>query len=436
MAIKVSKLKKNPGNPRQIKGEKLELLKKSVATFQKMMELRPIIVDENNVVLGGNMRLAAIKALGLKEIPDTWVKQVELSEDEKREFIIKDNAGFGEWDWDDLANNWSDLPLTEWGLDVPGFEAIEPEGDADAEPQIDKAAELNKKWKVKSGDLWQIGSHRLICGDSTDAGCVSRLMDGERAELLFTSPPYSDQRDYDGESDLSIEHLVRFIPAFSPHCRYQVVNLGIKRHGGEVVPYWDAYILEARSAGYKLLSWNVWNQGQVGSVGKLTAMFPIEHEWIFVFGEGVKDINPTVPNKSAGESHGHVKDRQADGSTVKKKSIVIRDKREIGTVTELNCVLARNDLDILHSASFPKELPMTYIEAMTDSGQGVCEPFAGSGTTLVACQNLNRKCYAIEISENYCAVILERMQTAFPDIEIKRLEDGEKANKGRATKAT
>lgn len=95
--MKVSDLKLNPGNPRQIRGEKLELLKKSVTEFDKMMSLRPIIVDENNVVLGGNMRLAAIKALGHKEIPDEWVKRADdLTEDEKREFIIKDNAGFGE----------------------------------------------------------------------------------------------------------------------------------------------------------------------------------------------------------------------------------------------------------------------------------------------------------------------------------------------------
>lgn len=118
--MKVSDIKKNPGNPRQIKGEKLELLKASVGGFQKMMPLRPIVIDENNVVLGGNMRLAAIKALGLKEIPDEWVKRADdLSEDEKKEFIIKDNAGFGEWDWDVLANEWSDLPLSDWGLEVP-----------------------------------------------------------------------------------------------------------------------------------------------------------------------------------------------------------------------------------------------------------------------------------------------------------------------------
>ena len=130
--IKVSTLKTNPGNPRQIKGEKLELLKKSVGSFQKMMALRPMIVDENNIVLGGNMRLVAIKALGLKEIPDEWVKKVDdLTEDEKAQFIITDNSSCGEYDWDAISNEWTDYPLADWGLDVPGFEAVEEVGEAD-----------------------------------------------------------------------------------------------------------------------------------------------------------------------------------------------------------------------------------------------------------------------------------------------------------------
>lgn len=140
--MKVSSIKKNKDNPRQIKGEKLELLKASVGGFQKMMALRPIIIDENNVVLGGNMRLAAIKALGLKDIPDEWVKRADdLTEDEKKEFIIKDNAGFGEWDWDVIANEWSDLQLSDWGLDVPEVPDFEPVG-------LDEQGKLDEKTPV------------------------------------------------------------------------------------------------------------------------------------------------------------------------------------------------------------------------------------------------------------------------------------------------
>jgi len=120
--MKLSKIKPNPNNPRIIKDDKFKKLVKSINDFPKMMALRPIVVDENFIVQGGNMRLKALQEIGFKDIPDEWVKQVsDLNEDEKKQFIIKDNVGFGEWDWDDLANNWDAEQLTEWGLDIPNF---------------------------------------------------------------------------------------------------------------------------------------------------------------------------------------------------------------------------------------------------------------------------------------------------------------------------
>jgi len=117
--MKLSELKPNPDNPRVIKDAKFEKLKQSIQDFPKMMSLRPIIVDNNNVILGGNMRLRALQDLKYKEIPDDWVKRAdELTEEEKKQFIIKDNVGFGEWDWDLLANEWDNQELNDWGLDV------------------------------------------------------------------------------------------------------------------------------------------------------------------------------------------------------------------------------------------------------------------------------------------------------------------------------
>lgn len=114
--IKISAIKSNPNNPRIIKDDKFKKLVKSIEEFPKMLELRPIVVNDDMVVLGGNMRLKACKEAGLKEVP--VIKASELTEDEQRQFIIKDNVGFGEWDWDMLANEWDAEELTEWGLDV------------------------------------------------------------------------------------------------------------------------------------------------------------------------------------------------------------------------------------------------------------------------------------------------------------------------------
>ena len=117
--MNINEIKPNPNNPRIIKDDKFKKLVKSIQDFPQMLELRPIVIDENNVVLGGNMRLKACIEAGLKDVP---VKQAkELTEEQKKEFIVKDNVGYGEWDWDDLANNWDVEELTDWGLDIPNF---------------------------------------------------------------------------------------------------------------------------------------------------------------------------------------------------------------------------------------------------------------------------------------------------------------------------
>ena len=114
--VKISKLKGNPSNPRIIKNDKFKKLVKSIKEFPEMLKLRPIVVDENYMVLGGNMRLKASKEAGLKEV---WIEVAEgLTEEQKKEFIVKDNVGFGEWEWDMLANEWDSVKLADWGLGV------------------------------------------------------------------------------------------------------------------------------------------------------------------------------------------------------------------------------------------------------------------------------------------------------------------------------
>lgn len=134
--IKISEIKKNPSNPRVIRDAKFERLKTSIREFPQMLELRPIVIDENAMILGGNMRFAAIKALGMKEIPNSWVKRAcDLTEQQKQEFVVKDNASFGEWDFDQLANEWDAQSLADWGLDLPkAFD--EPEKEKPGEPEI------------------------------------------------------------------------------------------------------------------------------------------------------------------------------------------------------------------------------------------------------------------------------------------------------------
>ena len=135
--VKISEVKANPNNPRLIKDDKFKKLVKSIQEFPEMLSLRPIVVNADMIVLGGNMRLKACKEAGLKEVD--IIKADDLTEEQQKQFIIKDNVGFGEWDWEDLANNWDAEQLTDWGVDIPGFDNVEDLGESFSLPDGDKA---------------------------------------------------------------------------------------------------------------------------------------------------------------------------------------------------------------------------------------------------------------------------------------------------------
>ena len=132
--VKISEVKSNPNNPRIIKDDKFQKLVKSIKEFPEMLNIRPIVVNADMIVLGGNMRLKACKEAGIKEV--AIIKADDLTEEQQKQFIIKDNVGFGEWDWEDLANNWDAEQLTDWGLDIPDFKHIESEDREDLSDKI------------------------------------------------------------------------------------------------------------------------------------------------------------------------------------------------------------------------------------------------------------------------------------------------------------
>lgn len=137
--MKLSDIKPNPSNPRLIRDDKFKKLVQSLKDFPQMMALRPIIIDESNIIQGGNMRFKALLELGYKDVPDEWVKQgKDLTEEQWREFVIKDNVGFGEWNFEDLANNLDAQELSDWGLDLPGFDV--------------KSDEYGEGFSLKDGD--------------------------------------------------------------------------------------------------------------------------------------------------------------------------------------------------------------------------------------------------------------------------------------------
>jgi DNA modification methylase len=363
---------------------------------------------------------------GLNDNEMWFIAETDLNEHEVRELVLLYDPLAGLSDWreelvietvQDLKISQDDDVLAEMLKEIAqeaGMETAES-GGADTEPQVDKAEELGQKWGTAVGQLWQIGEHRLVCGDCTDAAVVELVMGGERAEIAFTSPPHLDMRDYSG-NDLSLDILLKFVYPLTEYSNYAVVNLGLKFHNSFVVEYWNDYITEFANNGFGLLAWNIWDKTQAGSVAHATNMFFLVHEWLFVFGQDRKKLNRTIPNNMDAYCRRHGDDilhsgtitkvRQKDGTIESSKSkayshhqlhSVIQQTPELGPIREN------------HPATMPIGLPESYIEAMTDEGQSVLDPFGGSGTTMIASHNLKRKCRMIEIDPGYCAVILQRM---------------------------
>jgi len=402
MKISIAQLSLDPKNARKHSARNLEAI---AASLLKFGQRKPLVVHRG-VVLAGNGTLEAARSLGwteidVAEVPDDW------DMDTAKAYALADNrtAELAEWDEGELAKQLlelqdADWDITELGFEIPALADIEP-GDEDEipEPPVEP--------KTKLGDIYQLGRHRLMCGDSTDKTTINKFLNGKQIELCFTSPPYSDQREYNGKKDLSINQIIKFISAVRDNCDYYVVNLGVSRKNGAINRYWDDYIQEAENSNLKLLSWNVWNrQGSGGfSVGQITAMFAIEHEWIFVFGANSKNIKKTIENKSAGQNQ-NFGNRNADGSKTKKQ-ITISSHRQLGTIYNGG---VENKPQGDHPAAFPVDFPRTYIEAMTNQDGIVYEPFGGSGSTLIAAEQTNRTCYMMELDPKYCDVIVTRWE--------------------------
>ena len=386
----------------------------------------PIVVDENFVVLAGHTRLKAVKKLGWKTV-EVVIKE-GLTEEQKKKYRILDNktGELSEWNMDKL--NWELEGLDFGGWDFGFGMASEEETPTVAEDGYDVEEEKSQIIKrAKRGDVWKLGEHRVCCGDSTNAEDVAKLMDGEVSKLLFTSPPYSDMRSYRGGKNLDVVFLANFIPTYAPYTNIQAVNLGIQRKDHEVVRYWDAYIECAKDAGLKLLSWNVWDKMTPGSIGNVTtAMIPVRHEWIFVFGKKPVTINLTWLKKSEsvtkiGSNKSSVrepkqgdKQRQTTAGVTNKFYKKMESVLELPDQTNLESVTKQSPesgaITKEHPATFPVYLPAEYIVAFTDKGDSVIEPFGGAGTTMIACEQLGRRCYSMELDEHFVDVILDRWE--------------------------
>jgi len=385
--VNLNDIKINPDNPRRISEKDMDRLIKSLHDFPDMMGIREIVVDETMTVLGGNMRLLALRKSGANE---ATVKIVSgLTPEQKREFVVKDNATFGEWDFDLLANEWGDLPLDDWGLDLPEewLKDPETEGDADAEPQIDRAEELNKTWNVKPGDLWLIGEHRLLCGDSTKPEDVARVMGGDLGQMIFTDPPYGVAYDGGAKKRKEIEgdHIGTDIYGLA----LPLIADAVDKQAALYLWYADGHAAAAAAAaaaaGYCITAQIIWAKNNAQFV--TSAHYKGKHEPCYYAHKKGQSARWHGPNNEV-------------------------------TLWEYD----RSNRNDFHPTQKPIELSTRAIQNSTEQGQIVVDAFGGSGATMVSCENNKRKCRMVELADSYCAVILQRMADAFPSLEIRRAE--------------
>jgi len=384
--IKVSNIKNNPNNPRTIDDDKLEKLKRSIKSFPEMMEKRSMIcvtdVDGKLYPLGGNMRLRAIKDLGMKEIPKSWVSMAdEWTEEQRSEFIIKDNASLGDWDLDDLQENWDLDLISEWGVDLDIDEVEELEAEED-----DFDVELPEEPKTVLGDLYEIGEHRLLCGDSTTADSYLKLMDGELADMIHTDPPYNI--GYEGGSKkrekIENDNLDDF-PKFLSDM-YTSMSTALKKGGAIYV--WHAstethnFIQQFLNSGFLFKSYIIWNKNN-STFGR--SDYHWKHE-------------PCIYGWLDGASHKWYGDRKQT------------------TVWDIERPSRSDD----HPTMKPIALCSQPLENSSAVGHIILDPFLGSGSTMVASHQLKRKCYGLELDPKYCDVIVNRMLKLDPDLKIKR----------------
>jgi DNA modification methylase len=390
ITVKLGDLKPWADNPRMsTKAQAKRLLQ----SFDKFGQVQTVAIDPDGNVLDGHQRLSALLTIhGNKYELDARQSNRPLTDAERRELVVSLHAGaVGSWDWDRVSG-WDAAELQGWGMDKDLLKSWNNDANnlkellkseaptADAEPQVDRAAELLEKWGVQPGDLWQIGDHRLICGDCTDAATVARVMGGERADMVFTDPPYGIEYD-NAERWQGIEKQ----------------NEGATRTRGEMIQGDDqefdpSFILSEFSYCKEVFLW-----------GMQYYLEKLPNGGVIVWNRKTKEQENTP---------------HADFELCWSKV----QRHKMAWITWGGWKSKEAGEERLHTTQKPVELAVWFLDKWSKDDDIVWDGYLGSGTTLVACENLRRKCRAIEISPAYVAVALERMSAAFPALDIRRVD--------------
>lgn len=400
-----------PTNPRQWTKTELDKLKKSLKETPELLEARGILVypwEGKYLVLGGNMRLSALKSLKAEDAPCVIFPE-DTPIDKLKEVVIKDNGSFGEWDFDSLANEWGDLPLTDWGVPVIDM-GEEKEGEPEVvEDDFDEDEDVEPR--VLPGDVYMLGDHRLMCGDSTKPEDVEKLMAGDVADMVFTDPPYGvsyvgtnnpNGKEWQmiANDDLRGDSLFQFLA----HAFKNLAD-NLKSDGAFYVWFASSNHIEfetaLKMAGLRVKQELIWDKGMV--------LGHSDYHWAY---------EPCL--------YGTHKDKNCNwyGDRTQKTFLAmnrteIRDLKKEELVDILlhlhegrSCwrIARDNVTEYIHPTQKPIALPGIGIKNSSCAGQIVLDLFGGSGSTMMACEQLGRKARIMEFDPKYCDKIITRWE--------------------------
>lgn len=375
----VKDLKEYEANPRKITEKGLKDLKKSIENFGIV---EPIVINADNTIIGGHGRKQALISLGIEKVP-VYIPTKKLNDKQVQELNIRLNKNIaGEWDFNKLNEWFEESELIEWGFEEWTIEKEEQEANEDNYEIPEKI-----KSDIKQGDLIEIGEHKLLCGDSTLKQSYDLLFTDSKADLVLTDPPYNV--DYQGgtkqklkimNDKMNNDQFFNFLSLFFKESVQKV-----KEGAGWYVWHADTEAHNFRSAflgaGLKLSQCLIWVKNSM-VLGRQ------DYHW---------KHEPCLYGWKEGAGHQWYSDR--------KQTTVLEFDRP-----------KRNEK---HPTMKPIPLLAYQIKNSTKQGDTVLDPFLGSGSTMVASQQLNRKCYGLELDPKYCQVIVDRMKENFPELEIK-----------------
>ena len=412
----------------------------------------PVVAKSTGELVDGHLRLKAARKLGLTTVPVVLADELTDAQIKAFRLLANRSASWAQWDDALLALELEDLKLADFDLALTGFDEEEisrllgddeATNDGDPEPTTDEPEVADDVPEVpanpvsRTGDVWALGQHRLVCGDAGDAAVVSTLMAGEQANLLFTSPPYANQRAYTTGGIADWDRLMQGVFAVAMTVMAAsaqiLVNLGLVHRDGTVVRYWDDWLSWMPRQGWRFFGWYVWDQG-VTVPGDWAGRLAPRHEFLFHFNREARKPNKTVPCKFAGQdkhlqadgsSSGGLRTREGERTGWNHAGKVTQDFRipdSVVTVTRQRGSIGEG-LD--HPAVFPVALPEFILNAYSDPGDIVLDPFGGSGTTMLAAQRTGRIARSVEIAPEYVDVAIKRFQQNFPDVPVTLIATGQ-----------